>query len=547
MKRAAHGGPRAAPDGGGGVRAVTRAARPPHGADLRAPAAAALARGATRTEALLVVALFLVGIGTRLATRSHVLYHWDSVNFALALERYDIAAHQPHPPGYVLYVLLGRLVNAFVEDANASLVLISVVASGLLIPTAYLLGRDLFDRRTGLYAALLALTGPLVWFYGSVALSYIVELLLTGTIAWLCYHSLEGRRGYLLAASVTLAIAGGVRQNTLPLMLPLWLFCVARADSRWRVGAVLGLVVPSLAWGVAMLRLSGGLEAYLRAVLGQAGDTAVASGLGSATRVLTNWARLTVYAAYALTLGVAVLPPLALAGLRGLPRHLPRRLARPRWQVLGLWVAPSALLYSLFVQQAGYSFTFMLALILLVAYGLRRLLGPGGPHWLRGRDLSPYALALVIACNLAFFVAAPLFLFGQRRQLLSAPSLPAIRQRDRSVRERVALVRSTFDSASTLIVASSFDFRLPDYYLRDYRRLSAVEEAGAGPTAIEIPDEIDAVILFDEDLSPAPSEWPAREATLPSGAALRWLSRDAGQDLILSGTTISLSPSGGRP
>src|SRR5918995_6312034 len=33
----------------------------------------------------------------------------DSINFALGLREFDVARHQPHPPGYPLYVALGRV------------------------------------------------------------------------------------------------------------------------------------------------------------------------------------------------------------------------------------------------------------------------------------------------------------------------------------------------------------------------------------------------------------------------------------------------------
>ena len=33
----------------------------------------------------------------------------DSINFALGLREFDVARHQPHPPGYPVYVALGRV------------------------------------------------------------------------------------------------------------------------------------------------------------------------------------------------------------------------------------------------------------------------------------------------------------------------------------------------------------------------------------------------------------------------------------------------------
>jgi hypothetical protein len=69
----------------------------------------------------------LVTALTRFAFRSHYLYDIDSVNFALALDRFDPTAHQPHPPGYFLYVCLARFIRLIFRDANTSLVAISII------------------------------------------------------------------------------------------------------------------------------------------------------------------------------------------------------------------------------------------------------------------------------------------------------------------------------------------------------------------------------------------------------------------------------------
>ena len=50
-----------------------------------------------------------------------MLYNWDAVQFALALREFDVAKHQPHPPGYLLYVGLGRLLNASLGDPTPRL------------------------------------------------------------------------------------------------------------------------------------------------------------------------------------------------------------------------------------------------------------------------------------------------------------------------------------------------------------------------------------------------------------------------------------------
>src|SRR5215203_7026399 len=36
----------------------------------------------------------------------------DTVNFALGVRDFDVAAHRPHPPGYPVYIFLGKIATA---------------------------------------------------------------------------------------------------------------------------------------------------------------------------------------------------------------------------------------------------------------------------------------------------------------------------------------------------------------------------------------------------------------------------------------------------
>lgn len=56
---------------------------------------------------------------------------WDAVDFALALERFDLLAMQPHAPGYPVYVALGELVRLAVPDPIVALSTLSAICTGL--------------------------------------------------------------------------------------------------------------------------------------------------------------------------------------------------------------------------------------------------------------------------------------------------------------------------------------------------------------------------------------------------------------------------------
>src|SRR5581483_9941787 len=97
-----------------------------------------------------------------------------------------------HPPGYILYVALGRLVNAWLGDAAGAYVFLAVVFSGLTTLVVYSLARVAYDRATALAAAALLAVSPLFWFYGSVGLTYAGEALCASTVAFFAFRALRG-------------------------------------------------------------------------------------------------------------------------------------------------------------------------------------------------------------------------------------------------------------------------------------------------------------------------------------------------------------------
>src|SRR2546428_13803016 len=226
-----------------------------------------MSRPAPRLDVLCAVALSLLTILSRLPYRARMLYNWDAVQFALALREYDVGKHQPHPPGYILYVALGRLVNAWLGDPAAAYALLAVVFSGLTAFVVFYLAREAYDRATALAAATLLAVSPLFWFYGAVGLTYAGEALCAVTVAFFAFRALNGSRSDAYLAAWYLGIAGGMRQSLLVLLLPLWCGCVAFGVRRLRVVA-LGLVILGasvLTWFLPMIWLTGGLERYVAA------------------------------------------------------------------------------------------------------------------------------------------------------------------------------------------------------------------------------------------------------------------------------------------
>src|SRR5947207_14803239 len=216
---------------------------------------------ADRWDYLLAGALGLLTVLSRLPYRARMLYNWDAVQFALALREYDVVKHQPHPPGYILYVGLGRIVNAWLHDPTAAYVLLAVACTGLTTFVVYLLARAVYDRATALAAASVLAVSPLFWFYGSVGLTYAGEALFASSVAYFAFRALDGGEGDGWLAAAYLALAAGMRQSLLLLLLPMWLLACGRRIRRARpVPIGLGILgALTLLSFVPMVTLTGGL------------------------------------------------------------------------------------------------------------------------------------------------------------------------------------------------------------------------------------------------------------------------------------------------
>jgi hypothetical protein len=408
---------------------------------------------------MLPVSLFLVTVITRIPFASRFLYHMDSVQFALALDNYNITVHQPHPPGYFLYVMLGRLVHLFIDAANDVYIFISILFSGLTVLAVFYLGKALFDLRGGFLAAVFALSSPNLWFHGEVALSYVVEAFLSTAVAYCCWKVYKGEERYIWISAVVLGIAGGIRQNTVVFLLPLWLYSLRRVPFVKIIASVGILAASCLLWFLPMIRMTGGWHAYTEAL-----RELWVFNTGKVSVFQKGWSSFKIFSYYLLQFtllgvgaGVFVLVPAAYSLIR---RGRLRSLDSDKALFFTLWVLPSVFFYLLiFIHPTnpGYVLIFMPALFLLMAASVSYL-----SDWISGalktRVLKRLTSILVVA-NVFFFVAGA-----------SPASYPIIRSHDRDLQALLRAVGS-FDAARAAVFVGPytfFGFRQIMYYLPEY-------------------------------------------------------------------------------
>lgn len=412
---------------------------------------------------LFPLSLFLITIITRFPFRSELLYHMDSVQYALALERYDVTVHQPHPPGYFLYVMLGRFFNLFIGDANSVFVFISIIFSGLTVVFLYYLGKEMFDKNTGIVAAAMALTSPNLWFHGEVALSYIVEAFFSTTVAFLCWKIHKGEHGYIWLSVILLGIAGGIRQNTIVFLLPLLLFSVKGVPIRKVLPAISLFGLVCLAWFVPMVWMTGGLGAYREAFrelwLFSTGQISVFKKGWHSFKIFSS--AILSFSIYGVGAGIFAL---GLAAYSLIRRGMLRDTDISKASFFFLWISPSVLFYLLiFIHPAnpGYVLIFLPPLFLLTAVSIGRISAEIGEALKRDKRVIAALMSTIIA-----FTNASFFLFSKY-----PVSYREVRDHDRNLSLLLNEIKR-YDPMKTAVFVRPFIFygyRQIMYYLPDYR------------------------------------------------------------------------------
>ncbi|HEY0580563.1 MAG TPA: hypothetical protein VGE94_00170, partial [Chloroflexota bacterium] len=207
--------------------------------------------------------LVLATVATRLAFMTQTLYAFDSANYGLAVrDFYNVAFHQPHPPGYPLYVLFARLIDLLVHDANRALVIEGIAWSAVAVGCTIALARAMFGRALGLLAGLLLMCTVGFWGYGEVAYPYVALAGETASLALLTHAILAGRQRLAIPLGLVWAISLGTRWDGAVFCIPLALWALWRVTWRLRLATVALAALVVMAWAVPMVLLSGGWDAY---------------------------------------------------------------------------------------------------------------------------------------------------------------------------------------------------------------------------------------------------------------------------------------------
>ena len=434
--------------------------------------------------------LFLVA---HLFALPRTLEDLDSVNFAMGVESFDVPAHQPHPPGYPVYILLGKISTgvlrvvapALSRDHRAALGLAiwGVIAGTIAVFVFAAFWRAVgLDPVTAFLAAAVAIATPLFWFTAARPLSDVPGLVCAVAVQIMLIRALSATdaspppRVWLIAAFAA-GLLIGFRTQTMwltgPLLIALAWQQLRRASVRGALMLTGAAAAGALVWAVPLLADSG-IQRYLQSLthVGANDFEAIELLATSPSWRLFRLAVRTTFTVLWSTRGLAqVVTALAIVGIVWLARRQRRTLG-----LVALAYAPYLVFHLLFQEPPNVRYTIPLAIpiggLAIVALGaLHRWAAIAGGLAIVAASLVTVHPALMIYAR----EGAPIFIAFQQmqRELPALPEPPQVQMHHQvwwGVRRAMEWYRPVWDTRAHQFPGDREWLDVIDYWRRGETR-----------------------------------------------------------------------------
>lgn len=422
--------------------------------------------------------LFAGTAGLCLAVRPEHLPAWDAIQMALGLDAFDMALHQPHPPGYLAPMAVAWVLHAMGLAADRAMQAQSILATALAAVAVFALGRRLGTPGEGVVAALLFAVHPVTLFYAVSGETYAAEALVAVLLVGAGLRVGPGVSPARLAAFFALVgLSGGVRQSLPLFFLPfaVWRLVAACRGGRGAARPLAVSAASSLAglvvWLVPLLWLAGGpgrladlFGTQFFRLFGAHYSPLLGAPRAAVLHNLDVFWRFVVEGSSASGLAAAVL--LAATRLR------PLRGGGFGW-VLAAWTGPAFLWFGLmFIYKSGHLLFLVPAVALASARAVVRGVG--------SRPLSRAVAAAAVLAQAGLFLAPP----EAWIRAVGGRSLPAIQHAETRTAETLQALRGLAPGHPDRVVVVTrdgrFDFRTAMFYLPEMRVLWTLDRESTG-------------------------------------------------------------------
>lgn len=404
---------------------------------------------------------FTLGILTRIPFVEKIQSHWDGPQYSIALVRYSLEQETPAPPGYPLYIGIGYLLQVIFKNPFYSLIITSVLFSGLGALSFYLIGTKMFNRAVGIISALLYLSGSTFYYFGLTVYPYGLAPFFALLSAFSVYRIIIHKKQIGVILGIMFSLVIGIRPQELFATLPLFFLGLYYLSNRQRLLAIAGFTFSFLIWFIPLMIITGGVKQYIMISIVFARAGALPPISFENIKILLP--RIT--RGMALSFGVSVIfliYYLKLArDIMAKKQKIHDVLANKYLQLFAIWIIPS-LLFNLLVrsEHAGYQMVYLSPFPILIAYAIWKLCQK------KNRALTAIVFLIVIF-NLWWF-------FKDRDPFYKLPYSPTsfhyseIRKNDIKLGSKIDFIKKHFDPNSTLLITSPNPWRPLMYHLPSY-------------------------------------------------------------------------------
>ncbi|MFS1514490.1 hypothetical protein VQL36_18980 [Chengkuizengella sp. SCS-71B] len=222
----------------------------------------------------MVVFLIFIGMFTwRFMHISSFARSWDIVDFALALNRFDLLAMQPHFPGYPYFILAGTIVHQWISDPVQSLVVLNGLMTLLSMIPIYLLARKTLNKQKSHIAVLFVLSFSYITLISVEPMSEGAAIAVLWWYLWSINYSLSNKSFLIsLVPLLLFSILMGIRLSYLVFgigILLLWWTKLKRQDytMKWFGFQVFFFGLFQSIWVLGLVVSEGSLSGFIELAL----------------------------------------------------------------------------------------------------------------------------------------------------------------------------------------------------------------------------------------------------------------------------------------
>lgn len=481
--------------------------------------------------------LILTGIISRFPLLEKIQSHWDGPQYSIAVIRFSLEQQTPSPPGYPLYIALGKIFYIFIKDPHLAILLVSVLAKSLGSVVLYFVGKNMYGRVVGLVSSAIFLTGSTFYYFGLTPYAYLTIPTTTTLLAFVTYFIFIKKYKLGILFGLIFGICFGIRPQETFQIFGLLLLAFFYLPKNEKVKSIIIFSIVTLLWLIPVL-YSNGTANYFNTSL---------EFLKGAITHSTFFQRIELMVkGFLLSFGLSSFALL----------YYVRKLYKGKFKIIvknskiimfySAWILPS-LSYNLILrsEHAGYQMSYLAGFLMLISYAIWKITA-------KSKIVFTIVVLSIAVFNLYWF-------FYDRDPQFVKPYRPTsfhysdIRKNDLKTGNKINFIKSNFDPDKTLIITNSVLWRPYMYHLEKYQvtsldglvdnvpRFIYIERDGKNwdmqvfknnNLSLTIPKNVSNVVLPDDQNYQWINNYPYKVFELPGNSRVALMSVSPGDKIV---------------